>query len=93
MVLVWGKYGLLVLFLVTGVRLTLQAILTAEKVLVSGVASGLGHFCVSDVDKAWWMPGSVTMTDQTRCFPSAVHFYSNRILWFLESMISFSSRS
>lgn len=51
-VLLWGKWDLSGLFVVTGVRLTLPAILTVEKVLVSGVASGLARFCVSDVDRA-----------------------------------------
>lgn len=48
--LILGKYGLLVLFVVTSVRPSLPATLTEEKALVSGVASGLGHFCV---DRAW----------------------------------------
>lgn len=48
--------GMPVLFAVTAVRLAFPALSAVGDVLVGGPASGLGHFHVSDVDRACWPP-------------------------------------
>lgn len=47
---------MLVLFVVTGVRLTFPAMSTVGRVLMGGLPSRLGGFSVSDMNRAWWTP-------------------------------------